>query len=520
MLRYISDHPNESNSMMKSQVIFKTLQMNEISLSGYINILRNGLHFKQEKQESVIIRLLAGRSVPGIKTQWDGKWLYDNNNVLVSQSEISKHDLNQSIYGKPVNDSELYNLLGFCKNEHDLYEESEKEYDLLSSDQKKSYFEIEVQRRFGISVDDLENQLRADSRNKKKASQSDLEEFEFPIHNVNNWRALKKHAAESLYFADSVTYMMVQRSVRVSKNDDGRAYVQNMYRVNSSSKTACQMCHKPVKQIYASQIEDKPDLELDQMYLSLCPNCSGEFRLLRNNKIEISRFLQRISSFTNTEIEKDECVKVPIGSKSIWFTQTHIAEIKELLNLKNQVDDSTAIPESKGKISTVPLSTQRSNSQTARIDKTASSTKYYNSTGSEYTRTIANTTAKKQSSQVQSGHKTQVQKRTNSKPAESIFSKSSSTNPKHELQTPQIKVKRFDNNPGSANVEKSFKCIHEIDQKLTGKMVYLNPEHAYATVTKIDGNIISFSYNDEKGSRRQVHYYIEDCKKYDLVYGF
>ena len=88
--------------------------------------------------------------------KWNGKWLFTESGELVSQKEITKRDLHPQLYGDVRPESDLYEILGFTKSEEDQLEEAAKDYDQLDDETKEQFFEIELRRRFGISITDLE----------------------------------------------------------------------------------------------------------------------------------------------------------------------------------------------------------------------------------------------------------------------------------------------------------------------------------------------------------------------------
>ena len=67
----------------------------------------------------------------------------------------------------------------------------------------------------------------------------------------------------------------------------------------------------------------------------------------------MSEFRKRIIGFKESDVMNGEQVVVPLGDCEIWFTQTHFAEIQELLKLEDEIKMSdqkgeiTAIAESK-----------------------------------------------------------------------------------------------------------------------------------------------------------------------------
>ena len=245
--------------------------------------------------------------------------------------------MNKSLYGKVSLDSNLYDILGFKKGKIDQHEAIVKDYDALPDEKKQTYFEIELERRFHITPEQLSREFGGLSLQEGSTGQSEEDEFEFPTGSVKNWEALKKHAAQILSYASPTVYATVVRRIRVSRpQDDVRAYLMNMYRVNSSYRYACQLCHKPFSNVEMCQLEQKPDVELDPLNVCLCPNCAAKFRTLRNDKYLADRLIDSILDVSENDIEENDHVSVAINDYDFWFTPTHIAEIIELLKLKKK----------------------------------------------------------------------------------------------------------------------------------------------------------------------------------------
>lgn len=164
--------------------------------------------------------------------------------------------------------------------------------------------------------------------------------FEFPSARVKNWDSLRKHAAEVLVFASPVKYEYKVRKIRVSKPDSEiDAYLRSMYRVEGSYKYACQMCHEPVATFEKCQLSTGMEKELDAMYLCMCPNCASEYRRMRSDAYDLQEFIDEITYLSEQDINSHDPVKIDFGNESIWFTQTHIAEIRELMALKDAADE-------------------------------------------------------------------------------------------------------------------------------------------------------------------------------------
>lgn len=346
-LQYISEHPEAMDSMAKSSFIFRFLQNNESRLQGTVYIGRNTP--EQNNEYAQIVGILCRTLRYTNRPRWNGKWLYTKSMELVSQEEISKHDLNPQLYGDIRPGSKLYEILGFKKNEADRLEEAEKEYDCLPEERKNQYFEIELQRRYGISVTDLNDNFWGKSTGGSRGLSPIIPEdtYDFPSSRVKNWDSLRKHAAEVLCFANPVEYKYRVRKIRVSiPENEVKAYLMNMYKLDRD-KYACQMCHKPFSNMERCQIANSPKVELDPMNLWLCPNCAAEYRKMRADEVGLKYFLKDIKNLTDTEIEGSDPVEVSFANETIWFTQTHIAEIRELMALQEETDEYEELPDKK-----------------------------------------------------------------------------------------------------------------------------------------------------------------------------
>ena len=197
-LLYISQHAKAKDALIKSQVIFKTLQENMSRLVGTVYI-GGGTPNKYDEPADVI-HTLNRDGFNWRFSDWNGKWLYTESGELVSHKAISKHDLNKALYGKVSLDSNLYDILGFKKGKIDQHEAIVKDYDALPDEKKQSYFEIELERRFHITPEQLSREFGGLSLQEGSSGQSEEDEFEFPTGSVKNWEALKKHAAQILSY--------------------------------------------------------------------------------------------------------------------------------------------------------------------------------------------------------------------------------------------------------------------------------------------------------------------------------
>lgn len=338
VLKYISSHPKAPDSMAKSSFIFKFLQQNENHLTGTVYIGGSVSNINNAVSDIVEILRHESSTYRYSGTDWDGKWLFTESGDLVAQKEISKRDLHPQLYGNINWDSSLYDILGFAKNATDQLEDAAKDYDCLSDERKEQYFEIEFKRRFGIPVAEGEELLEGKKTIEYKNDKSAEDIFEFPSSNVKNWDSLRKHVAEALCFASPVKYEYAIRRIRVSKpTSEVQGYLKNMYKIDGKYKYACQMCHNAFANVETCQIANKPELELDAMNLCLCPHCAREYKKIRTDSEKVEWFLCDIAKLKDSEINGIDPVEVEIDGELIWFTQSHIAEIRELMVLQNEV---------------------------------------------------------------------------------------------------------------------------------------------------------------------------------------
>ncbi len=338
VLKYIWKNPREEDAALKSQTIMKVLVANEKRLRGWVNISGNTIP-DLEKEPCEMIHILRGED-EGMR-RWSGEWLFTESDELVSPRCIFKHDLNTSIYGEINPDSVIFELLGFKRTEADEVEDLKKK---VSSETLEAYFERELMRRFGISTADL------NARFAKTGSYVEVTEEirpSFPSHNVRSWESLRKHAAEMLNYAVPVRYEERMQSVRVSsRSKEVRAYLQNMYRLEGNNLVfACQLCHSANFNFLATEVFLKPKKELEPINLCLCPNCSAVYRRFRGNSEIMKKVREAFLTKVDTDIETGDYVCISIDDDNeLWFTQTHFAEIRELIRLEREMKKSSIGP--------------------------------------------------------------------------------------------------------------------------------------------------------------------------------
>lgn len=110
---------------------------------------------------------------------------------------------------------------------------------------------------------------------------------------------------------------------------------------NNRFKFACQLCHDTCSTFEATEIFLKPETELDPVNLCLCPNCAAAYRKLRTNTEIMENVRRSILTMKDSDIENGDYVTVSLDDDDeLWFTQTHFAEIRELMKLAEEVKQS------------------------------------------------------------------------------------------------------------------------------------------------------------------------------------
>ena len=75
------------------------------------------------------------------------------------------------------------------------------------------------------------------------------------------------------------------------------------------------------------------------MNLCLCPNCAREYKKMRANSDEAEWFLDSIAELEDSDINGVDPVEMDFDGESIWFTQSHVAEIRELMALQDEAEN-------------------------------------------------------------------------------------------------------------------------------------------------------------------------------------
>ena len=153
---------------------------------------------------------------------------------------------------------------------------------------------------------------------------------EFPEKPVKDIKRLRKHIRDKWTNNRNPyierTYIQWKPKYPLTKSE----YTLSMYKsIYNEKKCFCQMCRRvfPTRYIERNDIERNPVYAWDQMYLNLCLNCSKDYILLRYNDVIWQQFIDNIMA---ADIRSEGSIDVPIGTGSITFTATHLAEVQEI----------------------------------------------------------------------------------------------------------------------------------------------------------------------------------------------
>lgn len=171
-------------------------------------------------------------------------------------------------------------------------------------------------------------------------------EIDFPRKSVSDWEKLLSHVQVEIEGAPSVKYEKKMLSTRISiEGEKNKSYLRSMYLSDCGQDkqlSACQLCHRPSFYFECVGLKKMPRKELSPLFLCLCPSCATIYRQFRGNTNTCISILKSIRDLSREEIDaSSDHVDIHLDdAHTLWFTQTHIAEIQEILKTIEE-DDST-----------------------------------------------------------------------------------------------------------------------------------------------------------------------------------
>ena len=319
-LIFIEGHPNDKLAKEKSSAILNLLLSISPKLVGKV---------RRKKTASRVTDECATELLSSIKGY---RWLFDKNHSLHSADELSKYELDNEIYGELPKNKEAFALLGFVEKEEDTKADAFDMVERLDKPAKKIMFR-QLARELGYDFKKMENPTGNDNQVVEAFNPNDWLSDEFPKRSVRNMDYLVRHVREQFFCADPVKYQQVYRQIRTSKSvRSDREYSLGMY-TNESNTQICQICKK--RAIHPEAIElSNFGIEMPQLHICLCKDCASEYKRERDNnkdhfKTKISNKIRHINISSQADSYDIEITK----KITVSFTQTHIAEIKEILDL-------------------------------------------------------------------------------------------------------------------------------------------------------------------------------------------
>lgn len=358
-ISYIVRNMGEELAKQKSRELLRLLLYHAHSLKGMMYRYKD-CHVQREERAELLNYVRSH-----IMTD---SWVYGNDGKLHKIIEISKFDLSTEVYGAVREDDEAYSILGFKITELDTTASAFKQVEALERRDKMILLK-QLARELGKSISDNVPKEEQDEDENNTFDPNAWMDSEFPVHRVKNFDILIQHVREQFYCAAPTHYQEVLRSIRVSKpREIARAYAVGMY-TNDSQVKMCQMCRRPSDYVDAVEIANY-GIELPQMHLCLCVNCSRSYKQLRDSDKE--GFKQKMKAALlelDVEEEEDSYEIILEQDTSVFFTQTHIAEIQTLLRLIEEYglpDEDNVTDEGMDAIVSGPL--QHPMKRTAKAD--------------------------------------------------------------------------------------------------------------------------------------------------------
>lgn len=320
-LRYIAEYYEDDLAKKKSAEILKMLLSISNKLQGKKKFRKLNPYTSELRNAGVLTNVIR---------QYE--WLYDNELEVHKPKEMSRFDLSTALYGNTARDKKAFTILGFIEKEADETEETFQKAANLNRQDKKILV-TQLARELGLQVSEASNDDDWDDDDGEVFDPNAWRDEEFPVNRVNNIDYLIRHVQEQFYCADPITYKQVWRQIRVSKNAKAdRSYAIGMY-TNSSNTKICQMCRKPVAFIEVDQISNF-GIEMPQLNLCLCRECSAKYHAMRDgNKEEFKKQIRAALLSIDIEEYSDDYSIQFNEDTTLYFTQTHIAEIQEILRL-------------------------------------------------------------------------------------------------------------------------------------------------------------------------------------------
>lgn len=315
---YIQDHTSSDLAKKKSACILKIALANATKLVGKVII---GMDESFETREGICKALKQLRG---------DDWLYTDGTLQYIE-DISKNQLDKKIY-QEIGLSQYGDecrLLGFS------IDETERTFDSIDNLDKdaKQQLLTKLAKELGVEI----SVTKSDGDN-AIFNPDDFDMNEFPVRYVVNSERLERYVENQFYAADPVRYKeVVVRQRQNRKQQFNHSYVKGMY-TNQFGKIICQSCRRVMadSEIYAVEIANF-GVEMEQLCLCLCPNCYQKYEVIKRTRSdEYKASIKRAMEHADISL-REPYYKVSASiDMSLYFTQTHLAEVQNILQLLDQ----------------------------------------------------------------------------------------------------------------------------------------------------------------------------------------
>ena len=312
---YIQDYTSSDLAKKKSACILKIALANATKLAGKVII---GTDEPFETREGICKALEQLRG---------DDWLYTDSELQYIE-DISKNQLDKKIY----QEIELSQYGDECRLLGFSIDETERTFDGIDNLDKdtKQQLLTKLAKEFGVEISVIKSDGDSTIFNP-----DDFDMNEFPVHYVVNRERLERYVENQFYAADPVRYQEVVVRQRQNGNRQiNRSYVKGMY-TNQFGKIICQSCRRVMtdSEIYAVEIANF-GVEMEQLRLCLCPNCYQKYEAIKKTRSdEYKASIKRAMEHAAISFRKRYYKVSASIDMSLYFTQTHLAEIQNILQL-------------------------------------------------------------------------------------------------------------------------------------------------------------------------------------------
>ena len=314
-IEYIQEHSYSELAKKKSACILRIALENASKMAGKVIV---GSDESFETREGISKTLEQLRK---------DDWLYSEGELCYIE-DVSKNQLDKKIYQEIglSRFGDQCRLLGFA------IDETEQTFDGIANLDKdaKQQLLAKLAKELGVDIS-----VKTGDGEDTVFNPDEFDMNEFPVRYVANRERLDRYVENQFYAADPVRYKEVVVRQRSTGNKQiNRSYVKGMY-TNQFGRIICQSCRRIMtdNEIYAVEVANF-GVEMEQLRLCLCPNCYQRYEAIKKTRSDeykesVKRAIVHTSIATKEPYYKIDASK----DMSLYFTQTHLAELQNILQL-------------------------------------------------------------------------------------------------------------------------------------------------------------------------------------------